>query len=84
MQTKTKAQPVFYRQSFTERLIFTSKPDAATRKALRDGGWKEPGRVVEERGTQPLKAKELADLLALPPWSSSPKASPRPTERFST
>ncbi|MFO0949644.1 MAG: hypothetical protein U0835_00540 [Isosphaeraceae bacterium] len=40
MQTKTKAQPVFYRQSFTERLIFTSKPDAATRKALRDGGWK--------------------------------------------
>jgi hypothetical protein len=40
MQTKTKASPVFLRSSVTEKLVFPSKPDAQTRRALREAGFK--------------------------------------------
>ena len=39
--TKTQTAPVvFHLQSFTERLIFTARPDASTRLALRRAGYR--------------------------------------------
>lgn len=65
MQTKT-GPSVFYRHSFTERLIFTSRPDQDTRLALRAAGyrWNRAGWWWKNsNNTQPLKGKQLANLL---------------------
>src|SRR5690349_19102305 len=68
MATATKTAPaVFHRQSFTQRLIFTSRPDRSTRLALRAAGfrWNPAGYWwANTNSTAPLKQKELAALLA--------------------
>ena len=56
---------IIHRESHTEQLFFTTKPDAATRKALREAGWKFNGigwfRNVNL--TTAKKAKDLPPLL---------------------
>lgn len=68
LKTATKTTPlVFHRQSFTERLIFTSRPDASTRLALRRAGyrWNAAGWWWKNHNsTAPIKPRELAALLA--------------------
>jgi hypothetical protein len=57
---------IVHRTSRTEKLAFTSRPDAATRKALTAAGWRYNGlhwwRNVNE--TSIRKAKDLPALLA--------------------
>jgi hypothetical protein len=71
MQTKTA--PTVYRQSFTEKLAFPTRPDHATRKALVAAGWKYNGfhwwRNTNNTGT--IKPRELSTLLA-PAESAEP------------
>lgn len=64
MQTKTA--PTFLRTSFTEKLVFPGKPDAQTRRALREAGFKWNGVLWfrNQNQTGPIKARDLAALLA--------------------
>jgi hypothetical protein len=66
MATATKTQPTFLRTSFTEKLTFPSKPDAATRRALREAGFRWNGTqwFRNQNQTAPIKPRELSDLLA--------------------
>lgn len=65
MQTATKPAPIVHRTSFTEKLAFPTKPDAATRKALVLAGWRYNGlhwwRNQNQTGV--IKPKQLAALL---------------------
>jgi hypothetical protein len=62
----TKTAPTFLRTSYTEKLTFPGKPDAATRKALREAGFRWNGtqwwRNTNNTGT--IKPRELSTLLA--------------------
>lgn len=75
MQTKTKPAPTFLRTSFTEKLTFPTKPDAATRAALRAAGfrWNGVQWFRNQNQTAPIKPSELAALLA--PASDEPDSS---------
>lgn len=69
---KTKTTPaVFHRTSFTERLVFMSKPDRVTRLALRSAGfrWNVGGGYWwrHNAAMEPLKPSELADILTPAP-----------------
>jgi len=66
MAVQTKAQPIFLRSSFTEKLVFPGKPDAATRLALRTAGfrWNGVQWFRNQSQTAPIKARDLAALLA--------------------
>lgn len=63
-------QPIqaIYRESHTERLFFTSRPDYATRRALQAAGWKwdRSGNWYRNvNSTRVLKPKEFPALVAL-------------------
>jgi hypothetical protein len=62
---KTKPAPTFLRTSYTERLVFPSKPDAATRRALRMAGfrWNQIFWYRTQSTTAPIKAADLSTLL---------------------
>jgi hypothetical protein len=66
MQTKTKTAPVFLRTSFTEKLVFTTKPDRATRIALATAGFRWNGVAWwrNQNQTTQIKPREFVDLLA--------------------
>lgn len=65
--TKTKATPtVFHRSSFTERLVFMSKPDRVTRLALRSAGFRwNTGGGYWWRNHSAMEAIKPADLAAI-------------------
>jgi hypothetical protein len=60
------AAPTFLRTSFTEKLTFPTKPDAQTRRALREAGFRWSGFYWfrNQSQTAPIKARELSNLLA--------------------
>jgi len=64
---KSKTQPItaFYRQSFTERIVFQTKPDRATRLALRSTGWHWNPAGHWWRNTNSLTPLKPADLAAI-------------------
>jgi hypothetical protein len=56
---------IIHRTSFTEKLVFTTKPDHPTRLALRTAGFRWNG-IAWWRNTNQtsvIKPKQLADLL---------------------
>lgn len=63
---KTATAPVFYRESRTEKLTFPGKPDARTRKALRDAGfhWNGTQWWRNVNAQIAIKPADLAALLA--------------------
>lgn len=63
---KTITPPVFFRESRTEKLTFPGKPDAATRKALREAGFRWNGTQWwrNVNSTVVIKPRDLAALLA--------------------
>ncbi|MDR3620491.1 MAG: hypothetical protein P4L85_14165 [Paludisphaera borealis] len=67
MQTKTaKAAPTFLRTSYTEKLVFPGKPDAQTRRALREAGfrWNSVMWFRTQSQTLPIRDRDLVALLA--------------------
>ncbi|OJW21237.1 MAG: hypothetical protein BGO49_24820 [Planctomycetales bacterium 71-10] len=76
MKTKTaKTAPIVYRQSFTQKLAFPVKPDAATRRNLVANGWKYNGLHWWKNSseTQILKPSE-AEIFYAPDPAEEPEA----------
>ncbi len=63
---KTATVQIIRRESFTTQLFFTTRPDRATRQALKDAGFRFNGLSwwKNVNSTAPMKHRELSDLLA--------------------